>query len=55
MGKDINELARQERQEYFRKWRAANKERVKKYNSSYWERKALKIIEDEVKGDAADE
>lgn len=28
---------------YQRKWRAANRDRVKKYNSTYWQRKALKM------------
>lgn len=28
------------RREYLRKWRAANKEKVKRYNATYWEKKA---------------
>lgn len=28
------------RREYLRKWRAANKDKVKKYNVTYWEKKA---------------
>ncbi|MBO6246907.1 MAG: hypothetical protein J6N55_11615 [Anaerovibrio sp.] len=28
------------RREYLRKWRAANKDKVKKYNATYWEKKA---------------
>ena len=28
------------RREYLRKWRAANKDKVKEYNRTYWERKA---------------
>ena len=28
------------RREYLRKWRAANKEKVRQYNATYWEKKA---------------
>ena len=28
------------RREYLRQWRAANKDKVKKYNATYWEKKA---------------
>jgi len=38
--KVIDELARKERLEYFRKWRAANKDKVRKHNEDYWRRKA---------------
>lgn len=37
----IEEAARQARNEYQRKWRAANKEKVRKSNVDYWRRKAL--------------
>ncbi|XZM33516.1 hypothetical protein ACSXAY_00230 [Clostridium perfringens] len=36
----MNDKAREERNAYMREWRKKNKERVKKYNSSYWERKS---------------
>lgn len=36
----IEEMAMQERREYMRKWRANNKERIKKHQSDYWKRKA---------------
>lgn len=35
----IAEMARAERLEYFRKWRAKNKDKVKEANRKYWERK----------------
>lgn len=41
---NIEELARQERQEYYRKWRAENKDSVKKYNADYWRRRAERKI-----------
>jgi len=45
----IDELAKNERLEYFRKWRAANKDKVRKHNENYWRRKAeQKLKEGEV-------
>ena len=38
---NIGELAAQERKEYFRTWRAANKEKTAKHRRNYWERRAL--------------
>ena len=37
----IEQAARTERNEYQRKWRAANKDKVRKANADYWRRKAL--------------
>lgn len=37
----MNEAARQKRNEYYRKWRAANKDRVKAINARYWTKKAM--------------
>lgn len=36
----MDNLAVEMRREYLREWRAANKDKVKEYNRSYWERKA---------------
>lgn len=36
----MDQLALEARREYYRDWRAANKDKVKQYNRSYWERKA---------------
>ncbi|WP_300348110.1 hypothetical protein [Clostridium sp.] len=35
----MNDKAREERNAYLREWRKKNKEKVKNYNKSYWERK----------------
>lgn len=43
----MNDRAREERNAYMREWRKKNKERVKKYNSSYWERKSKRNREEE--------
>ena len=37
----IEEMARQERLEYFKKWRAANKDKVRATNQRYWKKRAL--------------
>ena len=39
---DLKELASQARREYQRKWRAANKDRVREINRRYWEKRAQK-------------
>lgn len=36
----MDQLALEARREYYRDWRAANKDKVREYNRSYWERKA---------------
>lgn len=41
---NIDELARQERLEYFRKWRENNKDKVKMHNANYWKNRAKKRI-----------
>lgn len=46
--KNIEQLAKEERNEYFRKYRAANPEKVKKANSNYWKRKALKKLNEQL-------
>lgn len=41
---DYNEdAARAAKREYMKTWRAANKERTKRYNESYWTRKAAEL------------
>jgi hypothetical protein len=47
MDKHLEALARQERLEYFRKWRAANKDKVKRHNSNYWIKRAKQRMEAE--------
>ena len=38
----LNERAAEERREYYRQWRAKNKDKVRENNRRYWERKAAK-------------
>lgn len=40
--KDLDADVRAAKNEYFRKWRAANKEKVREYNRKYWEKYAQK-------------
>ena len=44
LDKNLEEIARQERLEYFRQWRANNKDKVKKHNATYWQKRAERII-----------
>ena len=41
----IEEIARKIQSDYHKKWRAKNKEKVKKTNKKYWLNKAKKEIE----------
>lgn len=44
--KTIEEMARDERLAYFKEWRANNKDKVKKYNTAYWEKRAARKKEE---------
>jgi len=44
MKKTLEQLALDERRLYFKKWREANKDKVKKHNTNYWTRKAEKRL-----------
>lgn len=39
----LSEEAKAVRREYARRWRAANKEKVRANNKKYWERRAEKV------------
>lgn len=38
-----DELAKFMQKEYFRNWRANNKDKIKEYNSKYWKKRAEKL------------
>ena len=42
MEQKIDDLARKERLDYFKSWRAANKDKVKQHNMNYWRKRAEK-------------
>lgn len=44
--KTIEEIAREERLAYFKEWRANNKDKVKKHNQTYWQKRAKRKIEE---------
>ena len=44
---NVEELAAQERKEYFRAWRAANKEKTAAHRRAYWEKRALAKLDAE--------
>lgn len=49
--KNIEERAAEARREYYRKWRAANKDKVRATNKRYWERRAQKAMEEATHGE----
>ncbi|MDU3845655.1 MAG: hypothetical protein E7G71_12425 [Clostridium perfringens] len=44
----MNEKAREARNAYLREWRKKNKGKVKKYNTTYWERKSKREEEQSI-------
>ena len=40
----IDDLARIERLAYFKAWRAANKDKVRRHNENYWRKRAEKQL-----------
>lgn len=46
----VEQLANEERRAYFRKWRAENKDKVKRHNATYWKKRALKKLEERAQG-----
>lgn len=49
----LREIIRQEKKEYFKAWRAANKDKVAGYNRNYWQKRAQAKL-DKQKEAAAD-
>lgn len=47
MNKNLEELARKAKNEYFRKYRAANKDKIKQHQKAYWERQAEKKLKEQ--------
>jgi hypothetical protein len=37
---ELNEAAKEAKREYQRKWRAANRDKVRQHNQNYWKKKA---------------
>lgn len=37
----VSEAVRKAQREYNKKWRAANKDKVRQYNKNFWEKRAL--------------
>lgn len=54
MPKSKKKLAAEAKREYMRKWRAENKDRIRKYNETYWlkQAKQLKESSDDVQHDS---
>lgn len=48
----IEELAQRERKEYYKQWRANNRDKIKKHRENYWRKRALQRMQnEEVKND----
>lgn len=45
----IKELAREKQREYQREWRRNNPDKVRKYNQSYWRRRAIRELKESKK------
>ena len=53
--KTVDESAIAEaRREYYRKWRAANKDKVRQHNHNYWAKKAAELAASEQSGEGDD-
>jgi hypothetical protein len=46
--KTLEAVAKEVRLKYFREWRRKNKDKVKKHNKNYWEKKAKEKLLKEV-------
>lgn len=46
---EVDELARQKRNEYIREWRAKNKEKREATHKKHWQKKALRALLKEAK------
>lgn len=53
--KTLENAAKEERLRYFRQWRKNNPDKVKKHNRNYWEKKAMKNLQEEVLSDGTTE
>jgi len=49
--KNMQDLIHEEKINYFRQWRANNKDKVKKHNENYWKNRVLKEIQKEKAGE----
>lgn len=47
----IDDLIVQERKEYFKNWRAKNKDKVRKNNQNYWKKRVEKKIKESEKNE----
>lgn len=44
----LSKAAKAARAKYMREWRAANKDKVNKYNARYWKRRAERLLSESV-------
>jgi hypothetical protein len=51
---NIDELVTAERKAYYKAWREANKNRTAEHRRRYWEKRALKRLTEQERGEAND-
>lgn len=49
----MQKFARDARNDYYRNWRANNKERVREYNARYWTKRAERMAQERADGKEA--
>ena len=54
-GTNLDEIISAEKKEYYRKWRAKNRDKVKKHNEAYWKKKARQKLQSATKTEKAGE
>lgn len=52
-GKDMENVGTQNRREYYRQWRANNKDRIREYNARYWAKRAARLAQERTDGKEA--
>ena len=50
--KKLEAVVKEEKREYFRRWRKNNPEKVKQHNDNYWRKRAEKRLEAEAEKNA---
>ena len=46
----MENVGTQNRREYYRKWRANNKDRIREYNARYWAKRAERMAQEQTAG-----
>lgn len=44
---ELSEQAKKSRNDYYRQWRANNKDRIREYNARYWAKRAERMAQEQ--------